>query len=625
LGDDGKQIPVYVYHDDVTGEGDQVRHYGGSYSVTLRFIAGKDADGNARLKNSPYSMDDPESIKRMLSATNNVPESLSRDLKKKTITEEESNITSEPSKAEGLGVNTPATSDLKSLLKKIFDTHGLVHRDYSRSGHQFRADSPIPNNADIEGLKSWFDQLDMNIEEYEPTISEKYDTFVLTTRRIIPAEEQKDTYHMRGSFDDIPAGTQIFYVPLVMKSAEKTGKEQRYILDKALIPDAFGLGGETPWEDASTIAETVKGEIPGKYPTPAYPEWVATELMGLLPPAQKQGAVIRFAQDLQFGPDDLKVVSKDYGEILSALWTMSQASQPAFSLPYAAVSFPADPAQKLVDFYGYTNEGVKIPVSVKSGKVGGKVAITNITDTAKALYETTQGKGGALPQEQQFIEIAKTSERAHESTGKTQPLYIHQILREDPSKPESPQGTKTIKKLAEIMSQNGQPTTWDKITGDMVKKWLETKTDEELIGNRMPEIKDVENKNTGKIQKKYVEPKLVDEEGEAIPGTGILEGLWKQANSWPKMDAYKQNNRDKLLLVCSPMGSQMVSMLNESALIQAELNRLAQTLTVIQANVNARKKVLTFALNKFKEASFVFAWPGYIAGNTLGFLMEIKK
>ena len=105
--DDGKQIPVYVYHDDVTGEGDQVRHYGGSYSVTLRFIAGKDADGNARLKDSPYSMDDPESIKRMLSATNNVPESLSRDLKKKTITEEESNITSEPSKAERLVLSLP--------------------------------------------------------------------------------------------------------------------------------------------------------------------------------------------------------------------------------------------------------------------------------------------------------------------------------------------------------------------------------------------------------------------------------------------------------------------------------------------------------------------------------------
>lgn len=107
LDDKGKQIPVYVYHDDVTGEGDRVRHYGGSYSVTLRFIDGLDADGNPKLKDTSYSLDDPDSIKRMLSATNNVPESLSRDLKKKTITEEESNITSEPSKAERLVLSLP--------------------------------------------------------------------------------------------------------------------------------------------------------------------------------------------------------------------------------------------------------------------------------------------------------------------------------------------------------------------------------------------------------------------------------------------------------------------------------------------------------------------------------------
>ena len=73
------------------------------------------------------------------------------------------------------------------------------------------------------------------------------------------------------------------------------------------------------------------------------------------------------------------------------------------------------------------------------------------------------------------------------------------------------------------------------------------------------------------------------------------------------------------------MGSQMVKLLNESPAIQAELNRLAQTLTVVQANVNAKTKSLSFQLSKFKEAEFVFDWPGYVSGNALGFRMVIKK
>ena len=72
-------------------------------------------------------------------------------------------------------------------------------------------------------------------------------------------------------------------------------------------------------------------------------------------------------------------------------------------------------------------------------------------------------------------------------------------------------------------------------------------------------------------------------------------------------------------------GHKLKKMLNESVAIQNELNRLAQTLTVIQANVNAKKKVLTFQLNKFKDATFVFKWPGYISGNYMGFLMNINK
>ena len=518
----------------------------------------------------------------------------------------------------------PEQKALKKFLNKVFEREGLETAGSSRTGHHLRGDSPIPNSVEIAKLKTWFAKYDIDIKEYYPTISGKFDSFILSTTQDISAETLKDTYRISGVVD-IPAGTPLFYVPKVL--VKKAGKAQRYIKDKALNPDSLGLGSDTKrWGSPSEIAQTAKVSVTEKYPSPTYPDWVAPELISLLSSAQAPGNVVRFEEDLQFGNQDLNVISKDYGETLSALWSMSQAENQQFSLPYRAVSFPSNPAEKLVDFYGFTEEGVKIPVSVKSGKVGGKVQITNVIDAAQVLYEISEGVEGAAPEEQQFIAVANTnpgrgSSAPGEITGKTQPIYIHKILVEDPANPDSALGTRTIKKLAEIMSATGMQTSWEDITSLSVREWLASKTDEELIGNRMPEIKDVANKETGEIEKKYVEPELP----ENTEGTGILEPLWTIAGSKPNLAAFKKSRRDKMLLVCSPMGSQAAILLNDSVAIQNELNRLAQSLTVIQANVNAKKKVLTFALSKFKAATFRFDWPGYISGNYMGFIMEINK
>ena len=168
------------------------------------------------------------------------------------------------------------------------------------------------------------------------------------------------------------------------------------------------------------------------------------------------------------------------------------------------------------------------------------------------------------------------------------------------------------------MSKHGAPgTKWQDLDAKQVSDWLKTKTNEELIGNRMPTVQDVKNKK-GETVPGYVEPKVKK-------GTGILEPLWIEAKSKPLLDRYIKGKREKGLLVYSPMGSQMVKLLNESPAIQAELNRLAQTLTVVQANVNARTKTLSFQLSKFTEAEFKFDWPGYLSGNALGFVMKLNN
>jgi len=512
---------------------------------------------------------------------------------------------------------------LKKFLNKIFEREGLGTADYARTGHHLRGDSPIPNSVEIAKLKPWFAKYDIDIKEYYPTISGKFDSFILSTTQDISAETLKDTYGISGVVD-IPSGTPLFYVPKVL--VKKEGKAQRYIKDKALNPDSLGLGSDTKkWRSTSEIAQTAKGAVTEKYPSPTYPDWVASELVSLLASTQAQGLVVKLKEDLQFGNQDLAVISKDFGETLGALWAMAQAENKQFSLPYRSVIFPSNPAEELVDFYGFTEEDVKIPVSVKSGTAGGKVQITNVIEAAKILYEISEGVEGALSEEQQFIAVANTNPGGTYPkgmiTGNTQPLYLHKILREDPDDPASAVGTRTIKKLAEIMSATGMQISWEDITRLNVKEWLESKTEEELLGNRMPEIKDVANKKTGTVEKRYVEPSPP----EGTKSTAILQPLWDIAGSTPNLSAYKQARRDKMLLVCSPMGQQAENLLNDSQAIQDELNRLAQTLTVIQANVNAKKNVMTFALNKFRDATFIFKWPGYVAGNYMGFLMVINK
>jgi hypothetical protein len=511
---------------------------------------------------------------------------------------------------------TPEEQAFKKFLNGLFVQNNIeVKTKRKEHAYHFRAFSPIPGSSDIKKLKPWFSKFDIDIREDIPGISQAYETFILKAKKDIPAKTQKEEYGVRGA-KDIAAGTEIIYVPTDARTGE------RFILKKEINPAGLGLASDSKeWESASEIVAATAAALNGSRPSPYpkgknKPKWAAPELAALLGPAQSKGSPISFDTPLSFVSGDLIQISQDYGEILAAIWGMSQSPDQNFSLPYSKIIFPANPAAKLLDFFAITDTGAKIPVSVKSGPSGGKVTIKNITETAEVLYEISEGREGGKAEEDQFLAVDQAMDLA--PTKPVQPLYIHKVLRQDPANPNSPLGTRTIQVLAQIMSKHGAPgTKWQDLDAKQVLDWLETKTNEELIGNRMPTLQNVKNKK-GETVPRQVEPKVKK-------GTGILEPLWEEANSKPLLDKYIQQKRPKGLLVYSPMGSQMVKLLNESPAIQAELNRLAQTLTVVQANVNAKTKTLSFQLSKFKEAEFVFDWPGYVSGNALGFRMLIKK
>ncbi len=517
---------------------------------------------------------------------------------------------------------TPEEIALKRYLTQIFTNNNIETSSYQRGYYQFRGDSPIPGSVDIEELKTWFSKFDLDVKERIPSISGDYYTFTVRARNKITAQDQKDK-HGVSQARDIPAGSEIPYVPKVFVGQPAGGggdKPKKQLKKKTTNPAGLEIASDSKqWGSALEIVTATKAGINNKFANNAqYPEWVAPELIALLEPAQRKGSPIPFDTPLTFAKSDLATISADYGEVLAAIWGMSQPQNQAFSLPYSEIIFPADPATKLLDFFAITDTGVKIPVSVKSGPTGGKVTIRNITETAEVLFQMSQGAEGAEVKDQQFIAVDRALDLAPKRS--YEPLFVHKVLREDPANPNSPLGTRTIQVLAEIMSKNGAPgTTWQDLDVKQIADWLETKTNEELVGNRLPSLQDVTDKEGNKV-KGYVEPKVEK-------GTGILEPLWAEANSKPKLDSWLTKGPDKNLLIYSPMGQQMIKLLNESPAIQAELNRLAQTLTVVQANVNVdgRQKYLSFQLNKFKDAEFVFDWPGYRAGNSLGFRMVIKK
>ena len=267
---------------------------------------------------------------------------------------------------------TPEEQAFKRFLNKLFKDNNINTGSSGRTIYHFRAFTPIPGSADIDELKSWFSKFDIDVEEKIPSISGGgYYTFILRARNDISAQLQKSEYGVSGA-KDIPAGSEIPYVVLgVVDDAAAPGEKpkKKLINKKEINPAGLGLASDSKeWESASEIVDATVAALNGTrsspYPKSPKPEWVAPELAALLGPAQGRGNLISLKTPLSFGAKDLAQISQDYGEILAAIWGMSQSPDQNFSFPYDKVIFPADPATKLLDFFAIAEDGTRIPVSV---------------------------------------------------------------------------------------------------------------------------------------------------------------------------------------------------------------------------------------------------------------------
>ena len=292
--------------------------------------------------------------------------------------------------------------------------------------------------------------------------------------------------------------------------------------------------------------------------------------------------MIDLSDVLVFGTSDLSTISKDYGEILAAIWSFD-------NLDFERVEFPVASNHKLIDFYGLRKaKGGRgfdeTPVSVKSGPTGGKVNIKNIVDALK----------------RQNLEVdlnAQYAKDVFETAGlemKDQMVRLNQLMNDG-------KGTTLINNLSKVT----------RIPVGTKKDGLKNDYSDGMNKGNLTAWAEEAFKNGTLV-------KLIDKEWYSTFTLGKLtdEAIRKRAF---------EDGQDPVRSIIVPLGQNIWRMLNDDPKMKASLTSLARQVILLQTKVDVKKAKMTFRTDKFSEAEFKFDWGGYSAGNKLGFRMDFKK
>ena len=349
------------------------------------------------------------------------------------------------------------TSLLKSYITQSVTQAGIKITGSSRGGYHIR----FPLSGEMKDFESFFKIRDMRISDSDKRVSSKHDTYILTTIKQI---------------NKIPKGTSIHWV----NNAIGRGSTDGFLFNnKDLTPDMLGLAGQILNKDEliSKVSTTLNSK---------YDSNVTNSLIQFMKLAQTKSERINIKGVHNFSSKDLVKISADFGEILSAVWSMSP------SMNFKQVNFPIASNEKLIDFYGI-RMGIEYPISVKSGG-GGKVTIQNIIDSIQRRAKTSKNDISTEESLQIFNIV-------NDNNMKEGMIKLHQLME-----------TSAIKKLGEIIGVLP-------ITLESLQTWVKDKSNEELVELLDPFWKVLGMKLTDKI--KYGNDKIrliISPLGESIWG-----------------------------------------------------------------------------------------------------------
>ncbi len=247
----------------------------------------------------------------------------------------------------------------KYIRSSLFKAEGI--RETSSTGaHRYESHIRFPfmAKASFEKMKERFRSYGLQLEESTVSISDQSPTYIL---RVANSVLIKKIY---GEPITLKNGAMIYWVNNGQKRRESQAGThfQTKELTPANINKRLLTGRELSKGDMRAIIEASLKRKTGKKNL--------NELMRLLDACDTTESRISISPD--FNTTDIKIVSKDFGELMSAMWIMNHG--------YNKVLFPPSDVQPLVDFTAYGSNGKTAKISVKSG-TGSKVTITNITDS----------------------------------------------------------------------------------------------------------------------------------------------------------------------------------------------------------------------------------------------------
>jgi hypothetical protein len=310
--------------------------------------------------------------------------------------------------------------NLKAYIKHFLQSKEIDITNSSRHCYHIR----FALNGELSDFKKLFTPLDIEVENSSKSCSTKSPTYLLIAKT---------------KLNGVEAGTKLYWVNNAIQYSQTGSK---LFVTKDLSPDKLQIVGNL--YNISELINKVSIEVNKKYDS-----CISEQLINLLEASKKKNEVIRLDKVLLFEKEDLVIISKDFGEILSAIWLMSKFN-------FSQVFFPKNSNEKFIDFFA-KKVSYCYPISVKSGG-GGKVLLQNIIDAIDKRNKKKKKNNNHEPSKK-IIEIVNKNNR------NSQMILLHQYLN-----------SQMINDLATLTS-----IEVNLISIETLKNWLNNKSTDELL------------------------------------------------------------------------------------------------------------------------------------------------
>ena len=312
--------------------------------------------------------------------------------------------------------------NLKAIFTKFVKEKNIKITNSSRHCYHIR----FQLKGTLQDFNDLFNPIDIEVILSQHSCSSKSPTYILKP--------------IKNINNCISQNTELYWVNNEV-SQSNTGS--KLFATKELSPDILKVTDNDKLYSVEELISNVSSSIKDKYN-----QDISSQLINLLEYSKEKSLQINISDKLKFTNDDLIVISKDYGEMLSAIWLMQ-------NLNFSKVYFQKNSNEKLIDFYA-KKVSICYPISVKSGN-GGKVLLQNIIDAINKRKKSSKINNKS----EVSLKIIKI---VNDNSAKLQMIKLHQYLQ-----------TKMIKDLSIILNEPE-----NKITLDSVKKWTKDKTIQEL-------------------------------------------------------------------------------------------------------------------------------------------------